>query len=378
MAARRPETPRPCSALLLGLVAARLVAAARLASSPADAVQLLQTTAGVAPAETAAVAPADEDVRPNSRPRPRSAPARRRFFSEVLIFWAVSSKPAVQELVRRNVEHARSYEGEGERPLRFDVYLAHYDHRQSDWMADPDAERWYKDNVRYSWQKSGIKFRLAQELLTDTRVDLRAYDWLWILDEDADFRRIDLTLMLQDAQESGSVILTPAIIANDTQLAWNSSDAAKTSLLSVSQEVSASSQSGCQPADQICNFQAPHRSCRYRYVNFIEVSFPLVRPKAFQAVRANCRNCFHRQSIWGLDHVWCRLAASAMKVNETVSCAILDRAGLIHQNFKTLSKWEPDATPGYREGDWTNFQAVRSFNSKYWVQTYRQHQCVGL
>lgn len=247
-------------------------------------------------------------------PKPAEFPSPKK----ILVFWAVgSNQGCVTQLVQMNSKHFRDFQS-ASKNVTFDIFLAHYDLNKAAWQSELGA--WYDENVKYSSETTGLKFWLAKELLAaeSSSLDVRDYDWLWFLDEDGDFTKMDLGALIGDAEDSGALIVAPSITFSRPVIMFL----------------------GCEKGEGKCGFQAPH-DCRFRHVNFVEVSFPLLRPEAFLRL-AEAPLAVNEDSVWGLDHVWCSLAPELMGWgNGTKSgCAILDRASIIHRNFRTMPKWK--------------------------------------
>lgn len=327
--------------------------------------------------------------------------------NRLLIFWAVGSEPRARQLVADNIRHARKFEAHGSlatsEPLHIDVYLAHYDFNRWKWQVEMGQD-WYEDNVQYSAQLEGIKFWLARDLLTfykkDTsshkkatpptmtseelatlrEVDLSSYEYLWFLDEDANFEGMNLTELVHLARKSESNIITPSIIIRN-KVDGGASTMDKEVAVENTSHVAGDKRylnrlsNGCQTGDSLCNFQAPRSDCLYRYTDFAEVSFPLLKPKAFKQVVAECGQCLPtRQSSWGLDRVWCNVAAEGQHKRER-SCAVIDSVHIVHQNYQTLPKWRDDPT-GFRQRDWDTYNNVHKAKMQQWVQMPKANECV--
>mmetsp|Transcript_116043 Transcript_116043/g.308666 ORF Transcript_116043/g.308666 Transcript_116043/m.308666 type:complete len:532 (-) Transcript_116043:56-1651(-) len=132
---------------------------------------------------------------------------------------------------------------------------------------------------------------------------------------------------------------------------------------------------GCQRNDTPCDLQAPVPSCSYRYTNFVEVSFPLMKPKAFYKVLGDCPFCLQRRgSIWGLDRVWCSMSADISGAANR-SCAILDQSPVVHMNYKTLPKWNHDYHLALANYNWGNLYEVMDRGRKFWAQDAMALSC---
>uniref|UniRef100_A0A7S1Q8H9 Hexosyltransferase n=1 Tax=Alexandrium catenella TaxID=2925 RepID=A0A7S1Q8H9_ALECA len=246
----------------------------------------------------------------------------------VLFFWAVSSRPNVMELVKKNVEHLQKT-----LDRRADVYLVHYDGNKADW-TDADAD-WYSKNVKFSVEEKipkkqqnvasmlfaqdyyppQITFarKLAPELLAK-----RQYDYIWLLDEDVDFTMTNLTKLFSDAEATESPIVAPSVVFEDR---YRKHPETKMYL------------AGCTIATPMCFMHMPQR-CHYRYVNYIEAMFPIMKPQVMTEL-ASCSDC---EKV--IDRLWCARAARTMDHPASEACAILDQATVVHTNGKTLRKWE--------------------------------------
>eukprot|EP00415_Alexandrium_ostenfeldii_P003010 UN3010 len=104
--------------------------------------------------------------------------------------------------------------------------------------------------------------------------------------------------------------------------------------------VNATDEAWCQSFEDMCKFQLPSRNCQYRYTNFVEVSFVIIKPAALRQVLGGCEKCLpHRDSTWGLNRVWCGVAAGNLTTFEK-SCAIIDATPIFHYNFRTHAKYK--------------------------------------
>jgi len=238
----------------------------------------------------------------------------------VLLFWAVGSKDYMMDLVMQNIDHLReTYEG----PV--DVYLAHYDGQQDAWLNRD--ETWYKENVQFSGLKSwkvkkssGSRLRfppqvfLAQEFLPEV-LSKKHYRWIWLLDEDVDFRQTDVKQLLEDAGKTKALIVAPSVtLGNRT-----------------GEGVDDVQHSECLPKYAACQVHASNPSCTYRYVNFVDMSFPLMHPVALVEAYKACNNCMHQ-----LDRIWCSRTARQLNFPKAETCAILDKVSVVHSNSRAL------------------------------------------
>jgi len=270
----------------------------------------------------------------------------------VLVFWAVGSKPRAIQLVRQNVELLREevrQASSSSTPLSVDVFLAHYDHHRDLWKASHEAAQWYNENVQYSVQETGYKMKLANHwLLEKGQPNIHKYEWLWLLDEDADFSGgTKLQTLMSEARSSGAGIVGPAVVAAPTS--------------EVSMERHADEWgAGCQPGNPMCRLAAPDPRCRYRYTNFVEVMFTFMKPIAFEKALTGCPDCLHETSVWGLDKTWCVMAAHSLERSYKKFCAIMDRVQVIHENLKTLDKWKG---PSYLLNETGNVEVIKTYHA---------------
>jgi len=280
---------------------------------------------------------------------------------KVLLFWAVGSKSQSINLVRRNIDQLRaevkasnSFDSSQNlvNPLHLDVFLAHYDRNRSNWMKNSKAASWYKQNIRYSVEESGYKMKLAtHQLMQETRdgPDTKTYEWIWLLDEDADFAGMSIRTLIGDARSSGALIVGPSVKNG----------------LSVNLDRTRSiddvdSINGCQPGMPMCKLAEPDARCRYRYTNFVEVMFTLIKPRALLASLEGCPDCLHDNSVWGLDRTWCKIAARRLTNAVNKTCAVLDRVTVIHRNLKTLAKWNG---PAEKMSETGNLDVVKAYHA---------------
>lgn len=253
----------------------------------------------------------------------------------VLLFFAVGSSPSTMRLVMDNVRHARSRRDLPE----VAVFLAHYDMNRSAWLKEDHL--WYAENVNESVERPGYKFQLAKELLVQLGA-LSGYEWVWVLDEDVDIRGADLAGLVQDANAAGSLIVAPSV-THQVEPRMKRLHEITAQLLSRRRE---DASLFCQPGDQVCRISAPHHSCRWRYVNTVEVMVPLMRPAALQVI-FDCQDCMGEESVWGLDLIWCSYVGRRLTPigEEETACAILDRFPVLHTDARTLPKWDSEGRP---------------------------------
>uniref|UniRef100_A0A7S1M5L4 Uncharacterized protein n=1 Tax=Alexandrium catenella TaxID=2925 RepID=A0A7S1M5L4_ALECA len=247
----------------------------------------------------------------------------------VLLFWAVTSKPSTMDLVTKNIDHLRStYRGKA------DVFLLHIDDKAM-WMER--SEEWYNSSVQFSseyripkqfYASASMLYaadfyppqvRLGKMTLPQV-VSKRDYKWIWMVDEDIDFSATDLNKLFGDADRSGSLIVAPAVSFED-----------RLTTLKAATKMYAT---GCSAANAMCFIHVPKPVCQYRYVNFVEAMFPIMKPAAFQEMAA-CTECDTQ-----IDRFWCTHPAMRLMHDHNQVCAILDQATVTHTNGKTLRKWE--------------------------------------
>jgi len=248
----------------------------------------------------------------------------------VLLFWAVTSKQPTMDLVVKNIKHLReSYGGKA------DVFLVHIDNGKADWYDRDEA--WYKSNVQYSEEQEIPKqqtasasmlftsdfyppqLKLAKAFLPEVLSE-HDYKWVWIVDEDVDFSKTDLNKLFSDAERTGALIVSPSVTFEDK--------------LTSQQAISKLYVPGCSFASPMCFIHKAKPLCQYRYVNFLEAMFPVMKPAAFKAM-LSCENCDMQ-----IDRFWCKHPAISLVQDPDQVCAILDQSSVTHTNGKTLRKWE--------------------------------------
>lgn len=247
----------------------------------------------------------------------------------VLLFWAVSARPYTVDLVTKNIEHLRrTYGG------RADVFITHYDGKKSHWLQRDEA--WYTRNVQFSeeqllpkYTSSASSMFFAGEFyppqvalartLTPDLLARRQYEWVWLLDEDLDFTGANLTRLFEDAQKTGALIVSPAVEFEDRISPGPFQRLYKT---------------GCNKGHEMCFVHMPKPSCEFRYVNFIEAMFPLIKPEALTEL-STCQEC-----AFQIDRIWCSRTSRELWHEQKEACAILDQVSVVHTNGKTLRKWE--------------------------------------
>lgn len=296
----------------------------------------------------------------------RVSTTKGRPFLHVLVFWPVGAKKETRELVKANVHKLKSFEKEDAR-VEFDIFLAHYDSQRKVW--EESMPSWFLESIKWWKEEKGIKFFLAKEMLVSSAVNFRKYQWVWFLDEDADLTRMNLGAFLGEAENSEAPIVSPAITFL-MDLHEDVNGAVQLSRQSENTEVD--SDSDCVRRDPRCRFQNP-KTCRFRYVSFIELSFPMIRPEAWEKM-VQTDHVVNEASGWGLDHLWCGLMPRLLgTASKTTSCAIIDAAPIVHRDFRTLDKWHhPGVVPMYK----TVYNQVRAHFPSEFSEKPTTHRCV--
>jgi len=91
---------------------------------------------------------------------------------------------------------------------------------------------------------------------------------------------------------------------------------------------------GCSLVTPMCFMHVPNTRCHYRYTNYVEAMFPIMRPQVLTDL-ASCTDCEK-----AIDRLWCARVARTMEHPPQEACAILDQSTVVHTNGKTLRKWE--------------------------------------
>lgn len=270
----------------------------------------------------------------------------------VLLFWAVGAEDRVINLVMENVQHAR------EQLPSMDVFLAHYDSKQSIWVKKNSP--WYHQNVDFSAEATGYKFQLMKKLLSGGPFspDLDKYAWVWALDEDVDFTKTDLKRLFELADTSDALLGLPTFTELD--------GAGKNKKLNYP-------------------MQTPQDGCSYRYTPVVEVIFPFMRPAVLTALFQECNHCIHQKSVWGLDRIWCSWSARLFEWNPSHACALIDETPVLHRNFKTLRgkyivSGAREMQAGFMDMAMGDFKDVQQHHSKDFVEgaasTMQSSTCV--
>jgi len=323
------------------------------------------------------------------------------------------------------------------RPLDIDLMFVHYDGNRSVWQQRYQnwyaKYATYSVDFVPGPGKSGLKIWLASDILLQNRmghnININSYEYIWLLDEDASFDDMDLRRLVDLARESEAKIVTPAFTTTEPQkqkfrfdrdAARNDFDA-KSSEGDEDQEAVIDMEdlregedsddaggggdeegtehhngvvgppsdallapaatpdglpamlSSCQTGEAHCAFQMPKAGCKYRYVDFVEVSFALIAPSAFRAVMKGCPGCLPiRESVWGLDHVWCSVMASN-STERAKFCSILDAVPMIHRNYHTLPKY---TNGNIKLLNRLTKQRVKASLRSFWAQPAREYACI--
>jgi len=255
---------------------------------------------------------------------------------KVLLFWAVDSDPNTQEMVKKNVEHARRIGGRH----CCDVILAHYKGKPGEW----DRE-WMDREVTKSFVQTGFKFRLLQKAYTEAVHQWEdTYEFVWALDSDVDFSFVDLTRLFSVARASGSLIVGPTFAGDQNWLTWTmdsqvGSDGSS-KMIRGGQKSSSSgnalmtdmSQEEYEARQKIHILGRPDPSCSYRHTNFVEMTAPLLHAKVLNLLFEECDECIGEQAEWGLDRIWCQLTSKL--TNTPQACALIDSTPVRHLDWK--------------------------------------------
>eukprot|EP00415_Alexandrium_ostenfeldii_P001919 UN1919 len=183
--------------------------------------------------------------------------------------------------------------------------------------------------------------------------------------------------MLHLVHKSGASIVTPAFV--NKCWACTSDVASVVSTAKSRMDVNVADDTLCQTGEAMCDFQLPLSTCRYRYTNFVEVSFPLLKPVALDKVLGKCTDCMpSRGSTWGLNRVWCAVATRGFGSSER-SCAIIDETPIVHYNFHTHPKSSNDRAKSSRAW-FANKNVQRHVEEQFratYVHQFHTHQCVA-
>jgi len=256
---------------------------------------------------------------------------------KVLFFWAVDSDPKTQELVKKNVEHARRVGGE----KCCDIMLAHYKGKPEEWDQD-----WIDREVSSSLIKNGFKFKLMQHAFKEASQRWQdKYEFVWALDSDVDFSEMNLTRFFSTARASGSYIIGPTFAGDQDWMTWTMNaqvGADGSSKLVRGKDMSSSSGNALmtdmsheelQDRQTIHILGRPDPSCSYRHTNFVEMTATLLHAKVLSLIFQDCDNCIGADAEWGLDRIWCELATRRL-MNTAHMCALIDSASINHLDWR--------------------------------------------
>lgn len=246
---------------------------------------------------------------------------------KLLLMAAVGSHYQTMDLLMAGVNHLRmNYKGQ------VDVFLMHYDNSNSAWL-DRNAS-WYEGNVQNSSFASGIKWFLVKKEI-DSYQKIGHYSWVWVMDEDVDITKTDVSKMIALASESGSPIVGPAILSPPGH---HSRPVGRVARL-LQESANFRGRTDCQPGDHMCRYQVPDPGCRWSYTRFIEVMTPLLRPQALWQVVQQCDACITELSTWGLNSVWCSIAAKTAGLPRDRGCSLIDQTPIVHTNYRSHIKY---------------------------------------
>mmetsp|Transcript_56001 Transcript_56001/g.99721 ORF Transcript_56001/g.99721 Transcript_56001/m.99721 type:complete len:307 (+) Transcript_56001:108-1028(+) len=252
---------------------------------------------------------------------------------KVLLFWAVDSDPRTQEMVKKNVAHARTSGG----PNCCDVMLAHYQGSPDDWDAD-----WRAAEVTSSFVQTGFKFRLLQQAYIDAQHHWEdTYEFVWALDSDLDFSGVNLTKLFSTARASGSLIIGPTWGGEQEWLTWTLNtqvNADGSSRLLRKGDMSNALMTDeyrqeMEDQQKIHVLGKPDPSCSYRHTNFVEMTGTLLHARVLYMLFKKCKDCIGEKAEWGLDRIWCEMASKEL-TNQALMCALIDNSPVWHLDWK--------------------------------------------
>mmetsp|Transcript_98256 Transcript_98256/g.278227 ORF Transcript_98256/g.278227 Transcript_98256/m.278227 type:complete len:362 (-) Transcript_98256:70-1155(-) len=275
---------------------------------------------------------------------------------KLLIFIAVGNSKEVMKAVAANIDHLRRTCGGV-----MDVFLAHYDEKRDFWLERNRS--WYEESVTFHAESQGHKFLMASKLLPPLLMYHGDYSWIWLADEDLYFKRIDISYMLESASRSGALIAQPALGFPRKRRSRRSATS-----------------SACRLGErEQCTVLKPDPRCRYRYTDFIEVMTPLFRQDALVTLLTHCTDhCFHNESVWGLDRLWCHWTAKKFEISFKKTCVVLDHSIVEHLEYESLPKYSGDTGTRNRSLR-ANFQAkskVKRHHREDFVSKPRTFECV--
>jgi len=252
---------------------------------------------------------------------------------KVLLFWAVDSDPRTQEMVKKNVAHARTSGG----PNCCDVMLAHYQGSPDDWDAD-----WRAAEVTKSFVQPGFKFRLMQQAYIHANGSWEdKYEFVWALDSDLDFSGVNLYQFFSTARASGSLIIGPTWAGQQDWLTWTLNtqvNADGSSRLFRKGDVSNvlmtdDDRQEMDDQQKIHVLGKPDPLCSYRHTNFVEMTGTLLHARVLYMLFKKCKDCIGEKAEWGLDRIWCEMASRRLSQQELM-CALIDNSPVAHLDWK--------------------------------------------
>jgi hypothetical protein len=243
---------------------------------------------------------------------------------KVLVFWAVGKRGDARTLVRKNVQQLHASLDKS----CWDVFLHHYAKGgKMDWyLSDPS---WYDHEIQMSAEGPGFKFQLLKQhfLARSNRDWPSKYKYVWALDEDMDLSKAALDRFFWLVKTSHAAIAGPALIQPSGRLEYE--------------------------------LQAPDENCAFRYTNFVEVIAPAIRIDALKVLIADCKDCIHNKTVWGLDNVWCGFVADQLNISDpSTACVITDEVSVIHRDYRTLKGKYALSTAGAQQSE--KFRSIGS------------------
>jgi len=258
----------------------------------------------------------------------------------LLLFWSVGNDAEIMQLVNTNIEHAR------QAIPSICTVLAHYTNGGRDAWENAMGKDWYRDHVNITTEKQGYKLQILQTLVKTGDLDVGPFKWLWALDEDMDISGVTFHTLIEEAEASQALITAPGIIGPSY---WS-------------------------------DIVGQHTSCKYRHVNFIEVMCPMFRSDVVKDILVNCENCLHKNSVWGLDQLWCSWAASRTSTPIEQSCAVIDATAVVHTDHKSLEgkyNTEGQTNQDFRRVGWADEKDLRERYPDHFVEekNVKEYNC---
>jgi len=235
---------------------------------------------------------------------------------KILFFWSVDSDKRTQDMVKANINYAKSQGGAD----CCDVMLSHYSGKPADW-----DQEWYSQHVVQNRVGGGYKYKALRELYNmknECGSWETQYEWVWAMDADIDITGTDLNRFFSLARESNSLIISPTFKGPPGQwVAFNS-------LLEAADTDSTK--------HQINVIGKPDDKCKFRHSTYVEMTCPLVHGLALSSLfeAGKCDHCIGDNAEWGLDRVWCSIVKRSVGGVDQ-SCAYLDETPILHLDWKT-------------------------------------------